>query len=459
MSLTNHPEFEKHGFTWGEVGNLLKFARQRLREERLDEVAGSLTFTTVLALVPMLTIAFAIFTSFPLFNTMRDSLEAYFIQSLMPKAISNTILGYLTMFASKASGLSSVGAVALLVTSITMMSTIERAFNQIWRVKQVRPVVQRFLVYWAILTLGPLLIGFSISVSSHLFVATSNAVGASRSVTTLFYTVLSIGLSTIAFGFLYLAVPNRLIDWRDAAWGGLAAAIAFEIAKRLFAEFIARFPSYAVIYGALAAVPLFLVWIYLSWLITLAGAALVAALPVIKYERWWHQPGTGTIFVDAMTLLRPLVQARLAGKQAQISGNALRLQTRLGIDEIDLLMQKMSAMGWVGRLKSDAKARSWSKRYSDGQDEWALLANPDQLKVADVYRLFVFDGNLPHGADEALSAQVNAVIEQGLGQTLSAWMSSPATEVAAVERAVSAETMAIGAANDQSEADTPLSQQ
>ena len=271
MSLTNHPEFQQHGFTWQEIRNLLKFAHTRLREERLDEVAGSLTFTSVLALVPMLTIAFAIFTSFPLFNTMRASLEAYFIQSLMPKAISNTILGYLTMFANKASGLSSIGAVALLVTSIAMMSTIERAFNQIWRVKLVRPVVQRFLVYWAILTLGPLLIGVSISVSSHLFTATSNAVDAPRSVLALVFTVISILLSTLAFGFLYLAVPNRLIEWRDAAWGGLVAAIAFEIAKRLFAEFIARFPSYAMIYGALAAIPLFLVWIYLSWLITLAG--------------------------------------------------------------------------------------------------------------------------------------------------------------------------------------------
>lgn len=423
MSLTNHPEFQQHGFTWQEVGNLLKFARTRLREERLDEVAGSLTFISVLALVPMLTIAFAIFTSFPLFNTMRASLEAYFIQSLMPKAISNTILGYLTSFANKASGLSSVGAVALLVTAITMMSTIERAFNQIWRVKQVRPIVQRFLVYWAILTLGPLLIGVSISVSSHLFVATSQAVGATRGVATMFYTVLSILLSTIAFGFLYLAVPNRLIEWRDAAWGGLVAAIAFEIAKRAFAEFIARFPSYAMIYGALAAIPLFLVWIYLSWLITLAGAVLVAALPIIKYERWWHMPSTGSVFVDAMVVLRPLVQARMQGQQAQVPSSELRLQTRLGFDEIEELLQKMAACGWVGRIKNDNKGRGWGKSHSEGADEWALLANPNELRVADVYRLFVFNASLsPHVADCELSSRVEGVIEQGLGQSLVQWV-------------------------------------
>lgn len=423
MSLTNHPQFSQHGFTWQEVGNLLKFARTRLREERLDEVAGSLTFTSVLALVPMLTIAFAIFTSFPLFNTMRASLEAYFIQSLMPKAIANTILGYLTTFANKASGLSSVGAVALLVTAIAMMSTIERAFNQIWGVKQVRPIVQRFLVYWAILTLGPLLIGISISVSSNLFVATSQAVGATRGVAKMFYSVLSVFLSTIAFGFLYLAVPNRLIEWRDAAWGGFVAAIAFEIAKRAFAEFIARFPSYAMIYGALAAIPLFLVWIYLSWLITLAGAVLVAALPIIKYERWWHMPSTGSVFVDAMNVLRPLIHARMQGGQAQVSANALRLQTRLGFDEIDALLQKMADCGWVGRIKSERKPRGWGKSHNEGVEEWALLANPNALRVADVYRLFVFDASLsPHASDCLLSNKVEDVISQGLGQTLVQWM-------------------------------------
>ncbi|MDB5728480.1 MAG: YihY family inner rane protein, partial [Noviherbaspirillum sp.] len=132
---------------WSEARDLLRFARMRLTEERLPQVAGSLTFATVLALVPMLTIAFAIFTTFPLFNTFRTSLEAYFIQSLMPRTISNTILGYLSQFATKATRLSAVGAVALIVTAVAMMLTIDRAFNQIWRVKSSRPFAQRIVVY------------------------------------------------------------------------------------------------------------------------------------------------------------------------------------------------------------------------------------------------------------------------------------------------------------------------
>ena len=119
----------------------------------------------------------------------------------------------------------------------------------------------------------------------------------------LFYTLVSVTLTTGAFTLLYMAVPNRFVDWRDAAWGGLVAAIAFEIAKRLFAVFVTKFPTYTVLYGALAAMPIFLVWIYVSWMITLVGAVIAAALPVVKYERWWHVATPGSAFVDAMALL------------------------------------------------------------------------------------------------------------------------------------------------------------
>ena len=219
------------GLSWTDVRNLLRFAGRRLDEDRLPQVAGSLTFTSVLALVPVLTIALAIFTTFPLFSTFRASLEAYFVQSLMPKAVANTILGYLTTFATKATRLSAVGAVFLMVTAVAMMSMIERAFNHIWRVRTARPFAQRILVYWAIVTLGPLLIGVSISVTSYLSSATSDVVGSVPLLGVLFYTLISILLSSGAFTLLYVAVPNRVVDWRDAAWGGLLAAIASPVCK------------------------------------------------------------------------------------------------------------------------------------------------------------------------------------------------------------------------------------
>src|SRR5215213_2649604 len=157
------------GLSWPQVRDLFRFVGRRLDEERLPQVAGSLTFTTVLALVPVLTIALAIFTTFPLFKTFRTALEAYFIQSLMPKGIANTILGYLNQFASQARRLSAVGAVVLIATAIAMLAMVDRTFNRIWSVRTARPFTQRILVYWATVTLGPLLIGISITVTSYLF--------------------------------------------------------------------------------------------------------------------------------------------------------------------------------------------------------------------------------------------------------------------------------------------------
>nr|WP_209712658.1 YihY family inner membrane protein [Duganella sp. 1411] len=421
--------------SWPEVRDLVLFAHRRLREESLPQVAGSLTFTTVFALVPLLTIALAIFTTFPLFNTFRTSLEAYFVQSVMPKSISSTILNYLTMFASKATRLSAVGAVALIFTSIAMMNLIERVFNRIWRVRGERSWTRRILVYWAIITLGPLLIGVSLTLSSQVFMATVDLFGRVPVVGAIIYTTASLALTTAGFTLLYLAVPNRDVDWQDAAWGGLVAGLAFELAKRGFAIFITQFPTYSKIYGALAALPLFLLWVYVSWVITLIGALLVAALPVVKYERWWHEAQPGGEFVDAMAIIKVLYVACKCGDTALVGAGAIRLRTRLGFDEMDNLLEKMMAEGWVGRVKVEAPPRvQWGKRVSDGADHWVLLANVEKLTLAEVYRLFVFGGMavnagvVADGDDErdlqaareaaTLAREVENAVEAGLGKTL-----------------------------------------
>jgi len=408
------------GLSWKQILNLFKFALQRLQEGRLPQVAGSLTFTTVLALVPILTVAFAIFTAFPLFNTFRTSLEAYFIQSLMPKGISNTILGYLTQFATKATRVSAISGVALMVTAIATMAMIDKTFNQIWQVKRSRPALQRLLVYWAIVTLGPLLVGVSISSTSYLFTATSGVVGAVPFLGAVFYTLTSIAFTTGAFTLLYLVVPNRSVEWRDAAWGGLFAAVAFEIAKRIFASFVIQFPTYTIVYGALAAVPLFLVWIYVSWLIILIGAIIAAALPVIKFERWWHVPTPGSAFEDAVCILQILVDARLADANAAVSVNTIRTETRLGIDEIEGLLERMSETGWVARVNVNttaSRSRFWLRKNEAGAELWIMLINPASLRLSDIYRLFVFDTT----RQSQLSSMVVQSIENGLQQNLQAY--------------------------------------
>ena len=434
------------GLTWSEARDLVRFARRRLTEERLPQVAGSLTFTTTLAIVPLLTIVLAIFTTFPVFGKLRSSLESYFVQMLMPRAISNTIISNLTQFASKATGLSAVGAVALILTSAAMIGTIERALNQIWRVRQPRPLLQRVLVYWALVTLGPLAFGISLTITSQLFTATATGSisTALPFVGALFYTMVSVGLTTGAYALLYMTVPNRYVDWRDAVWGGLVAAIAFEVAKRVFAVFIRQFPTYAIIYGALAALPLFLVWLYLSWLITLVGALLTAALPVVKYERWWYEPVPGGAFVDAMAILKVLHGGAAITGTALVTGAQIRAHTRIGYDEMSQLLEQMVAAGWVGRVHAEESVQViWGRGAREGAEGWVLLVDPGLIRLSDVYRRFVFGGaGLDMGAGPgtmtgsiagtleatpvsplaldtaALARRVETAVERGLDQTL-----------------------------------------
>ncbi|MEC5215586.1 membrane protein [Actimicrobium sp. GrIS 1.19] len=421
------------GLTWSQIRDLFRFASRRLDEEHLPQVAGSLTFTTVLALVPLLTIALAIFTAFPLFNTFRTALEAYFIQNLMPKAIANTILGYLNQFAAKSTGLSAIGGVVLIITALAMMSTIERVFNRIWGVRIARPFLQRMLVYWSVITLGPLLIGVSISLTSYLFEATNGVVMKMPFLGAMTYTTISVGITTGAFTLLYIALPNRRVDWRDAIWGGLLAGMAFEIAKRLFAIYIIKFPTYTMVYGSVAAVPIGLLWIFMFWMITLSGALLAAALPVVKYERWWHVERPGGAFVDAMAILRVLYHSR-EGNSTAVDADMIRDRTRLGFDESETLLQQMLEVGWVGCLKSDAPKRlGWAKAPASMLDRWTLLINPAQLTLADVYRLFVFDAV----RTGPLASHVENAVEQGLRQSLADYFDHEVRDDAAVSATTS----------------------
>ena len=432
--MSPHPSNPSGGWSRLQVRDLVRFARRRLTEERISEVAASLTFTTVLALVPVLTIAFAIFTTFPLFTTFRDSLDAYFMQILMPKGISNTILDYLSQFAAKASRLSAVGAVFLIVTAIMMFGTVDRTLNQIWRVTEPRPFLQRMVIYWAVMTMGPLLLGASLSFASELSPLMSLLGRETALLRTTLMVLVSLAFSTLAFSLLYLTVPNRIVDWRDAMIGGLVAAIAFEITRRLFAFFIAQGPSssYKVVYGALAALPIFLIWVYLFWLITLVGAVIAAALPVVKYERWWHRPAPGGEFLDAMNVLRLLVESR--NSSAAVDVLRLREETRQGFAESERLLQRMLNVGWVARIRAE-RSRGWrlGRRSKLQQDRWVLLANPDKLTVAEVYQLFAF----APAPQSPLGQKVEGVIALGLSSPIAAYFAASAASAAKANNASS----------------------
>jgi membrane protein len=412
-----HNQAAKHNFSFEQIRKLYRFGLRRLNEERLPQVAASLTFTTMLAVVPLLTIGLAIFTGFPLFDTFRKSLEAYFIQNLMPKSIANVILGNLNQFAAKAARLSAIGAVFLILTAVSMIAMVDRTFNQIWRVRMQRALPQRMVIYWAAITLGPLLVGVSITVTTYLFTATRSVVGELPLFGSMFYSAASFLLTTVAFTSLYIVVPNKRVEWRDALFGGAVAAIGFELTKRLFVSFVSHFPTYTMVYGALAAVPVFLVWVYLGWLIILSGAVIAAVLPVIRSERWWQIPSAGSEFFDGMAILEVLHLVRITGEKNALGIGEISAKAMLGMEETETLLQRMLGFGWVVRIKTEDEGAAHAGKENEIGERWTLLSNPDQLRVSEVYRAFSF----PAVSGTPLVKFVGDAIDRGLSHSLSTY--------------------------------------
>jgi membrane protein len=433
MEQTLHTLFNvwlaKVGSAWERLHDIraaLGFASRRLKDERLGDVAGSLTFTTVLSLVPLLTVALALLTAFPLFDQFRVNLQQYFIANLMPDSISKAVLNYLNQFSARAKGLSAVGAVFLLITSVMLLATIDRAFNTIWRVRKQRKLVQRLIGYWTIITAGPLLIGASLTLSSKLLKGAGSDNGL---VGDLLVDSIPVLLSAAAFALLYKTLPSKPVRWSDAFAGGIVAGLAFEVAKSLFALFVAKFPTYTAVYGAFAAVPIFLIWVYLSWWITLFGAVVCATLPVLKYERWRRSPLSGEHFVDALSILRMLVEVRVAlpGQSASISASEIRGRTQMGYAEAELLLERMVAAGWVAKLEEEAPrledgagpvmAERVRKAMDESLSRWALIIDPSSLRLGEVFRLFALEASMRPNADVVLQRAANAV-DDVLDETL-----------------------------------------
>jgi membrane protein len=358
---------------------LARFAAKRIGEDRIAQVAGSLTFTTMLAIVPLATVAFALFTAFPIFAQFQASLQTFLAQHLMPDQINSQIFKYLNQFASKAKGLTTAGMIVLFVTSVMTMMTVESAFNTIWRVPKPRPFAQRVLVYWAIITLGPLLIGVSLSISSYVFTQSSAlATGHVPSLIEWALTGAALPWTVLAFALLYVYLPNCSVAWRDAVVGGVVAAVAFELAKRGFGYYVRRMPTYTAVYGAFALVPLFLLWVYLCWFITLAGATIVAVLPAIRLGQFHRRHYAGSDLLDALELLVRLDEAREAGKPG-LTPMELARMLRCDLDTVTRLLAKLSRREWVTRLADDAAPR------------YVLIANPAQVTVGRLFDLFVID--------------------------------------------------------------------
>ncbi len=334
----------------------LRMLAHRFGDERLALTAGGLTFTTTISLVPLVTVMLALFSAFPMFATMEEALQSYFLQALVPDAIARPVLRAINQFSSRASQLGIVGLVALVVSALAMMLTIDRALNAIWRVRRPRPIAQRVLVYWSAVTLGPLLAAASLAGTSYAVSASRGFVGSMPSGMGVLVWTAEFVLHVVGVAALFRFVPNTRVRWRHALAGGLFVAVGMAVAKRLMTFYFAAVPSFSMIYGAFATLPIFLVWIYLGWVIVLGGAVIAAYAPLLgrHLSRWSDAPGVQ--FHIALALVGALDSARAGGRHG-LTGE--QLAAAVGTDPLqsDPVLEHLVALDWVGRLAESGNAR------------------------------------------------------------------------------------------------------
>ncbi len=348
-------------FPWRVTAHTL---RERFREDRLGLTASSLTFTTTIALVPFFTVALAVFTAFPIFSKMQGVLQSWLVESLVPDQIARQVLGYLTQFASKANRLGVVGLAALLITALALILTIDKTLNNIWRVRKPRRLAQRVLIYWAAMTLGPVLLAVSLSITSYALTGSRGMTSAVPGGLGLLLDALQFLLLAAGMAALFRYVPNTQVKWSHAWSGGLFVAVALELAKKVLAWYLGSLGTFSAVYGAFAVVPILLLWIYVAWVIVLLGAVIAAYLPSLLAGVARRGGSPGWRFQLALEVLQELYACRGSTEKGLALASLAHL---LRVDSLQLepVLLALKELDWVGQL-DDEHAR------------YVLLANPDE---------------------------------------------------------------------------------
>jgi len=345
-----------------------RFLWQRFLDDKCFETAGALSYTTLFAIVPLLAAVLAIISAFPVFAEWRDRFSDFVFRNFVPSA-GNAVQGFLLQFADNASKLTAVGILFLLVSALMMMASIEDRFNRIWRVATQRSHGSRLLLYWAALTIGPLLVvGVLVLVSR--FVATGGPETQTTQQGGVWLMFLPFVLTWLILLAMYMLIPNRTVAFRHAGIAALIAAIMFEIARALFSLYVSHVPSYQQIYGALAAAPLFLVWVYFSWVIVLLGASLAAAMAAFDYRPLSERLPTGCEFIGLLRVLQHFAAAQREGKGLH-SEELCRRERFLSDDLIQRYLGDLHAAGLVTRAEAG---------------EWVLSRDLSTVDLADLYR-------------------------------------------------------------------------
>jgi membrane protein len=346
----------------------------RFFEDRSSQTAGALTYTSLLSIVPLLTVALALASAFPVFDQAVANLQDFVKENVLPDAPGfAAFTEQIRAFTSRAGRLTAIGVAGLGITSVLLMLTIDESLNRIFRVRRRRPLGLRLITYWAVITLAPLLVGGSLSITSYLIGAAHAHLELPR-IAQYPLGILPFVLTWGALALIYTFVPHRHVEWRHGVLAALLAGVAFEVAKRGFAFYIGHFPTYAFIYGTFATILIFLLWLYVSWVIVLVGATLTAMLPAWRSvgAQRGHVPGRG--FAEVLGVLGVLARAQAVGKV--VSAMAISKEVGLMPHRVEEILDRALALGWVASAQKET---------------WLLTRSADSLRLDEIYRAFVFD--------------------------------------------------------------------
>lgn len=406
--MAKTPVLERSLNTMIWLGHFCQFLWRRFNQQRGLQTASSLAYTTLLSLVPLLTVMFGFIGGLPVFDKLGNELQSFMFSNFVP-AFSTSIEKYLLEFSSKAAQLTFTGTLVLVLIALMLMATIDDAMNKVWHVRTKRNPLARFLVYWAVLTLGPLLVGIGLASTSYLLsLPALEGVYGTFSLKARLLRFLPFISTSIAFTLLYVLVPNCFVYKRNALVGGVIAATLFELAKFGFGIYVKAMPGYQAIYGAIAAIPIFLIWIYLSWVILILGAHITYCLSNFDHLDFKSESGGNWDFTHVYRIIGELWLAQKNGDSLSVQHLKSR-GVRLSQHQIGTILDILSQGNWVHRT-------------AGGQ--YMLSRDMDDVSVADLHRLLpckLFSRDKLRAQDpwEATLSEVFESYRKGMDEVLS----------------------------------------
>ena len=377
--LTLREKLRKKGLI-SSFRTLLRFAADRARENDLTEVTSTMALATLTAIVPVLALSLAAFSAFPGFAGARQALEDLIVMSLLPEQYSEQLLGYISKFTSHAAGLTTFGLLGLAVTAFLLIDKLFVTLNRIFKVTAPRPWFQRVLIYWALMTVGPLAVAVSLTMTGHY--AAMALEGIDPGVSKTLYNVGQVFLQAFGFAVIYKFVPACRVHFSHALVGGSVVSVCGLVVKQLFGMWVTA-GTLTNIYGAFVAIPVFVLWVYVAWYLFFAGAAIAATIPKLTAGRFLDYYRPGNEFLTALAMLRELVHLRLRQKRPILDVEELCDAADTYPEAAERILSRLAEAGYVAPVTTEAGGRT---------QEWVLVADSQKTTLLRAFEFFAVSG-------------------------------------------------------------------